>query len=77
MAPRRYVLRYQGEGAKPSGDTARIRQTPGVTVVDESSRMMLIEGDEASLAGLAQTLPGWAFAPEQNYPVPDTRKRLR
>ncbi len=77
MAPRRYVLRYQGGGAKPAGDVARIRQLPGVSVADESSRMLLVEGDEESLAGLAESLPGWAVAPEQSYSVPDTRRRLR
>jgi len=76
MALGRYVLRYLGDGPKPPADVSRARQAPGVTVVDESPKMLLIEGDDASLAGLAEAFPGWAVTPEQTYSIPDARKRL-
>jgi hypothetical protein len=50
----------------------------GITVVDESAaKMLLIEGDEELVVGLAETLPDWVVAPEQTFPVPDTRKGVR
>lgn len=76
MARRRYIARFEGQGAKPAADAARARRLPGVTVLDESSRMLLIEGDDEALLALVETLSDWVVAPEQTYTVPDTRKRL-
>jgi hypothetical protein len=74
---RRFVLRYRGEGAKPDADADRVRQLPGTVVVDDSSRMLLVEADEAPLAELVGSLPDWVMAPEQTLSVPDTRKQVR
>ncbi len=72
----RYVLRFQGRGAKPAADVEQVRRLPGVTVVEESSRMMLVEGDDETLPPLIETLSGWVVSPEQTYEVPDPRRRL-
>ena len=73
----RYVVRFQGKGARPLSDVEQIRGQPGVTVLEESSKMLLIESDDETLRPLVEGLSGWVVAPEQTYPVPDTRKRLR
>ena len=76
MALHRYVVRFKGRGLKPLADVEQVRRLPGVTVIDESSRMLLIEGDDDAVTILAEALPGWVVAPEKTYPLPDTRKRL-
>lgn len=75
MAPGRFVLRYEGQGAAPEPDVVRIAEQPGAAVVDRSERMVLVEGDEATLAALVEGLPGWAIAPEREYSLPDPRRR--
>lgn len=69
------MLRYEGEGAAPERDVARIAEQPGAAVVDRSGRMVLVEGDEATLASLAEGLPGWVIAAERTYSLPDPRHR--
>lgn len=76
MARTRFVLRYRGEGDKPDAVVEQVRQLPEVTVVDDSSRMLLVESHEEPLRALVDSLPDWVMAPEQSYPVPDTRKRV-
>ena len=72
----RFVLRYQGEGAKPEADVEQIRALAGAAVVDSSSRMLLVESDEEQLRGVVDALPDWVMAPEQTFAVPDTRKKV-
>lgn len=74
--PDRFVLRYRGEGARPEVDMARVRALAGAVIVEESSRMLLVEADEKRLGDLIDTLPDWVMAPEQTYAVPDTRQRV-
>lgn len=64
------MLRFLGQGDPPAAEVARARQVPGVTVVDEAPRMLLVEGAEAVVAALTEAFPGWAIAPEQTYSVP-------
>jgi hypothetical protein len=45
-------------------------------VVDSSSRMLVVESEPEALRALVETLPDWIMAPEQQYGVPDTRKRV-
>ena len=75
MKPR-FVLRYRGDGATPKADVARVRALHDAVVVDESSRMLLVETEPELLRGLLDTMPNWIMAPEQQYGVPDTRKRI-
>lgn len=72
----RFVLRYRGDGARPEADVAGVRALAGTVIIDESSRMLLVESDEESLRDLVSTLPDWAMAPEQTFTVPDTRLRV-
>ncbi len=78
MARGRFVVRFRGERGKPAEDLERIRGLPEATVVDESSpRMLLVESEEQPLRDLVESLPGWFLSPEQEIPLPDTRKRIR
>jgi len=77
MARSRFVLRYRGEGASPEADVARVAELPDAVVVDATPRMLLVEADTEpeELRALVDTLPDWVMAPEQGFPIPDTRKR--
>ena len=71
----RFVLRYRGEGASPRSDVDRVAELPVAVVVDASPRMLLVESDEEALRQVVDSLPDWVMAPEQGFPLPDTRKR--
>ena len=74
VAKARYVLRYQGEGAKPDADVARVQEL--ADVVDSSSpRMLLVESDHEALRDLVDSLPDWVMGADRAYEVPDTRKK--
>jgi hypothetical protein len=77
MAEGRFVLRYRGAGARPEQDVRRIGQIPGSRIVDDSGRMLLVEGPERDLHELVASMPEWVMAPEQTFAVPDTRERPR
>lgn len=78
MARGRFVVRFAGDRGKPAADLERIRRLPEAIVLDaSSSRIVLVESDEQPLRDLVESLPGWVVAPEQETPVPDTRKRIR
>ncbi len=70
------MLRYRGDGAKPDADVERVRALAGTVVVDDSSRMLLVESPPGPLTELVATLPDWVMAPEQTFTVPDTRQRV-
>jgi len=72
----RFVLRYQGDGTAPDAHVGRVHELPGVTIVDSSPRMLLVEGPPEQLRQLVDDLPDWSMAPEQAYPVPNTRERV-
>jgi len=76
MAKARFVLRYSGQGTTPEADVARVQQLDDATVVDSSSRMLLVESHPEPLRRLVDTLPDWVMGSEQSYAVPDTRETV-
>lgn len=76
MDKARFILRYRGDGSKPAADVDQVRRLPGTVVVNDSSRMLLVESDPEPLRRLVESLPQWVMAPEQTYAVPDTRKKV-
>jgi hypothetical protein len=60
----------------PAEHLENIRSTPGLKVVDESPKMLLVEGDEATLSEKLREMPEWSLHPEVEYPLPDTRKKV-
>jgi hypothetical protein len=73
----RYIVRYVGEGLRPAADVRRIREAPGLTVLDDSSRMMLVQASAKRLRELMDSLPGWTWTPERSIRLPDPRPRPR
>ena len=73
----RYILRFTGRGAAPDADLKRIRATPDVTVLDTSSRMLLVEAPLDTVSQLTETLPRWTFTREQMVPLPNPRPKIR
>lgn len=72
----RFVLRYGGSEAMPADHLSAIRSTPGLQVIDESPKMLLVDGEESALQQKLKAMPGWSLHPEQTYQMPDTRKRI-
>lgn len=70
----RFLLRYKGPGAAPDADVARVAALPSAVVLDVTARMLLVESDPAPLQGLIDSLADWVMAPEQAFPLPDTRR---
>lgn len=66
----RFILRYKNAGTPPAGQVAWIRQH--FQVLDESPRMLLVEGD-AQVAESAAQLPDWQVSPEVQYKIPEKR----
>jgi hypothetical protein len=73
---KRYVLRYEGKGAPPDQDHARIRGIEGLKILDTSPRMYLVEAAEPAAQQLEQR-PSWSVTPDTVVPLPDTRKKIR
>jgi hypothetical protein len=72
----RYILRYGGASSIPDAHLENIRSIPGLKVIDESPKMLLVDGEEPSLREKLKDMPEWSIHPEQDYPLPDTRKKL-
>jgi hypothetical protein len=72
-----YILRYKAAGAKPESDLSRIREAAGIKIVDESPRMLLVEGDDENIKHLSGDLGNWLVTPETQISVPDTRQRIK
>jgi len=73
----KFIVRYVGTGPRPAADVKRIRTAPGLKVLDDSSRMMLVEGSPKSLKALQGSLPGWRWSPERSIRLPDPRPKPR
>lgn len=75
----RFVLRYRGKGPKPADVAGLIRATPGVRMIDDAGRMMLVDASEHALRGLVDgmQLNDWLVAPERSYGPPDPRPTPR
>ena len=72
----RFILRFEGDGDKPAGDVERIRALPNTKIIDDSSRMLLVEAPGAKVAELIEALPQWSLSREHFVPVPDVRPKL-
>jgi len=53
-----------------------IRSTPGLRLIDQSPKMLLVDGEESALRQKLKGMPGWTMHPESEYPMPDTRQKL-
>ena len=72
-----FIIRYKGRGTVPAADLARIRDRPGVKVLDTADRMLLVQSSPDTADELARLLPDWLVTPEKTVPLPDARPRPR
>ncbi len=73
----RFILRYEGAGPMPSGDAERLRALPGVRLVNQSSRMILVEAPaKDSLQSAVDALGNWSISTEHSVPLPPTHPDL-
>lgn len=73
----RYILRYTGGTTPPAADLAAIAGRDGMTVVERTPKMLLVEATEPTVQELVGELAGWVATPERFIPPPDTRKKPR
>jgi hypothetical protein len=73
----RFILRFKGQGTMPASDLAQIDAAPDVTVVDRSSRMLLVEAPAQAIHRLAEMLSDWTVGPERMIPLPEPRPKIR
>ena len=66
----RFIVRYTGPAAAPPDQVGLIRKR--FRVIDESSKMLLIEAEPADIEQMKATLPGWKSSKEVQYRVPET-----
>ena len=73
----KFIVRYVGTGPRPAADVKRIRTAPGLKVLDDSSRMMLVQASAAGLKKVVQSMTGWTWSPERSIRLPDPRPKPR
>ena len=71
----RYVLRYSGP-ADPTEQLRRIRSSNKLRVIDESPKMLLVEGDDQDIRDSIAGEAGWQAVPEHTVPLPDPRPKI-
>ena len=73
----RFVLRWRKPGAIDKDDIRQVAELPGVEIHDQSAKMLLVNGDEATLRAFAEAQGGWALlSAEPAYVVPDPRHKV-
>jgi hypothetical protein len=70
----RFILRYRGPGSAPEADVLRIRTSP-LQIIDESPRMVLVEGEGLALSKLLSQLDRWVSSVDHDVALPDPRLR--
>lgn len=73
----RFVIRYRGTGNRPSQVVDRVRGVDGVRVLDDSGRMLLVEGPEAPLQHIFSGEKDWVLTPERFMKLPDPREHIQ
>ena len=73
----RFIVRYLGKGERPQQAVVRIRALEGASILDDSGTMLLVDASEQALRGAVGSDADWMIAPEVQYKVPDTRKKLK
>ena len=69
-----FILRYTGEGSTPAADLQRLRSLPGLRIVEESGRIVLLETGKQEFENLVSLFPGWVSSPiRADIELPDPR----
>lgn len=75
----RLILRFRGKGVTPLQRAETAIREQGLRVVDQSPRMLLLEGatSPAAVNWLRQALPDWSVSEEKNYSLPNPSPRVK
>ena len=74
----RFILRFTGAGPIPADDLQRWRSLPDCHIVDQTSRMLLVEAEEQLLRDLVRERRDWRVTPETTtVRIPDPRPVVR
>lgn len=70
------ILRFTGNGTTPAKDLKRVRSLSGCRGLEESGRMVLLEGNTLSENELTSLFPDWVATPlKSEIKVPDPRPK--
>jgi hypothetical protein len=74
----RFIVRFTGapRAETGSGLPEYLHAMRGVTVLDESPRMLLVDGPAKALNAAVRRYQGWELVPEGFTPLPDTRVKI-
>jgi hypothetical protein len=71
----RFIVRGS-TGALPPGHVERFRSASGVTVVDQSPKMVLLEGEEGAIQRAVASMKDVTVHPEKTYTIPSPHPSL-
>lgn len=73
-----FILKYKGDDVKElAADIKLIKSTKDLTIIDESSRLLLVEMSEKVKEHLEVKLNKWSLFPQTIIKKPDTKKKLK
>jgi len=72
----RFIVRFRGS-APTKEISARLHAVPSINVLEETSRMMLVEADESDLVELVEPGPQVVIVPERRIEHPRPWPSLR
>ena len=72
----RFILRYTGSGNMPDEDVQQIREVPSLTVLDDSSQMLLVRAPEAVVRKLLSSMKSWVCSEERSFEVPNPHPKV-
>ena len=75
MTMGRFILRFRGQGPLPDDIVRQVRQLPETQILEETDRMLLVEGPEEPLRRLVND--DWLFTQEQRYTPPERRPTIK
>jgi len=76
----RYIVRIPTDDPNREKGLGQLKGLPGAVVIDETPRMLLIEGKLLSVKNLLDAVgssSGWQVFPERSLVRPDPRPRIR
>jgi hypothetical protein len=73
----RFIVRYRGKGPAPAAVLERAGLAPGMRVVDQTSRTLLVEGAPEAVQAIFADTDQWLVAPEELCRMPDPRPKVK
>ena len=73
-----FILKYKGDDANElAADIKMIKNTRNLTVIDESSGLLLVEMSDKVKESLESNLKKWSLFPKTVIDRPDTKNKLK